>query len=499
MKKILYAILVSLLIFSFCNIPIVQADSPSLVLDTRTEVALRAAQLATKTMTGVYSWKDLRSCSSFVSTYLKQLSFPVDGMQGEYQFYNDPFPWSGTIEQTDWIRRNAPQDVHDASLIDFLNGKLWKQIQPGDLVYLQTAVGHNGYNTYYHVVVLVGYMTDGSPQFAEITPGSDASYDRTFEQMTSFYSRDANGQWNVKPYQTSPTATVGPLMVTWFDPLAYLNSGLWHKHGVVMPNSKILSDKFATVVTVNIYDGTTAIFEKTPNTASGWSQVTVDGRSEFYAVVGRQLPTNNTIGNVFFQSHKNEIYDSDFGVYLSENGVYQDTWTPQMIANLESFQVVPGFGGLNGPSDIAVITPIFYDIYGNATKATIHSSFTIHRIPDVANQDMLLRNDLLLAANNPGTPSYGPVSVPKGNLSSGCVNYDAQTWAIMKTYLEGKLDKGVGVVISYPNFDQNLIPGFNVFNSPFMSTTFFHWCPEFGDKKCDSMDRRLYRDTYLDN
>ncbi|HOX96605.1 MAG TPA: amidase domain-containing protein [Candidatus Woesebacteria bacterium] len=501
MKNNLYGLIVLILLVGFLATPInrVSAESSSLVLDTRTEVALRAASLATETMTGVYSWKDYRSCSSFVSTYLKQLAFPVDGMKGQYEYYDDPFPWSGTIEQTDWIRRNASEYVQDAPLIDFLEGKLWDQIKPGDIIYLQTAIGHNGYNTYYHVVVLVGYHEDGSPQFAEISPGSSASFERSFEEMTSFYQKDMKGQWDVEPYQTNPTVVPGPLMVTWFDPLAYLNSGLWLKSGVVVPNSEILSDNFSTVITVNLYDGTTAIFEKTPEMTSGWNQVTIDGKKEFYAVIGRFLPTNNTIGNTFFQSHENEIYDSDFGVYISEDGVYQNTWTPQMIARVTTFSYISGFGGLDGSTDTAIMTPLVYDSNGDAVDATFHSSFTIHRIPDVENQDMLLRTDLLEAANNLDGDNYGPIPVPKGNLSSGCVNYDVQTWAILKEYLSGELDGGVGVVLSYPGFDQDILPNFDLFSSPFLGEIFSEWCPLSGEIKCDPYDRRDYRDTYLDD
>ncbi|MFZ3068748.1 MAG: amidase domain-containing protein [Microgenomates group bacterium] len=495
MKKIGFSLVLSVLIFSLLAAPLVRAENTTLVLDVRTKIALRAAQLAVKSMPGIYSWEEFRSCSSFVSAYLRQLSFPVDGLQGQYEEYGDPFPWSNVVSQVNWIRRNASSSVQDASLIDFLEGKLWSKIKPGDLVYLQKAEGHNGYNTYYHVVVLVGYLSDGSPQFAEISSGKEASFERSFDEVTNFYYKDVNGKWNVKPYKTGSEEE---LKVTWFDPLEFLNGGLWLRPGVVTPNSEVLSDKFSTIVTVNLYDGTTAVFEKTSGIPVGWKRVSIGGRKTFFAVTGRKLPANRNIGEVFFQSHEQEIYDSDFGVFISQEGVYQHTWTPQLISRLETFSVISGFGGLNGATDTAIMRPLKREAKGQVTEAVNRSPFTIHQIPNVVNQDMLLRQDLLEVANDPGNKLFGAIPVPKGNLSSGCVNYDSETWSLLKGYLKQRLDEGVGVVFSYPGFDQDLILGFDITKSPFIGNVFFKWCPESGKISCDSLDRSAYRDTYLD-
>ncbi len=496
MKKIGFSLVLLVLIFSLLATPLVHAESPTLVLDVRTKITLRAAQLTVESMPGVYSWEEFRSCSSFVSAYLRHLSFPVDGLQGQYKEYEDPFPWSSVVSQIDWIRRNASSNVQDASLIDFLEGKLWNKIKPGDLIYLQKAIGHNGYNTYYHVVVLVGYLSDGSPQFAEISSGKEASFERSFNEVTNFYSKDVNGKWNVKPYQIGSKEE--ELRVTWFDPLAFLNNGLWLKPGVVTPNSEILSEKFSTIVTVNLYDGTTAVFEKTSSVPVVWKEVSIGGRKTFFAVTGRKLPANSSIGEVFFQSHEKEIYDSDFGVFVSQEGVYQHTWTPQLVSRLETFSVISGFGGLDGATDTAIMRPLGRDTKGRVIEAVNRSPFTIHQIPNVVSQDMLLRQDLLEMANDSKSKFFGAIPVPKGNLSSGCVNYDPETWSLLKGYLKQRLEEGVGVVFSYPGFDQDLILGFDIAKSPFIGNVFFKWCPETGKITCDSLDRSLYRDTYLD-
>jgi len=474
--------------------PVLPTD-PAQARHTRSLIAARAAQLAADTMPGPYSWDEFRTCSTFVSAYLRQLSFPVDGLQGQYSNYLDPFPFSGTVEQVSWARRNYPQFTHDAPLKDFLEGRLWDQLMPGTVIYLQTAVGHNGYNAYYHAVVLVGYDNAGEPLFAELAAGMDnASTTRTFEQMTGYYARDAAGNWKVDPY---PTGTLSsPLLVTWFDPLAILNRGqLWQKPGAVVPNSDIVSDNFDDLITINVYDGTTTLWEQL---AGVWLPVPLDGRNQFYAVLGRLLPANNLIGSAFLQQRKSEIYDGDFGIYFSNQGVYQHTWTPQMLARLTGFEYISGFGDLPGSTYTSLMVPQIYQS-GELIDNWARSSFTFHRIPDVVNQDMLLRVDLLKAANTPGSPDFGPIPVPQVYLSSGCINFDEATWAILKDYLQGQLDIGrrVGVIFSYPNFDQNLLPTIDLFKSAFTGGVFNQWCP-VGSNLCDGFDRPLYRQTYLD-
>lgn len=411
-------------------IPIVPLTDPAKARLTRSLIATRAAELAADTMPGAYSWEEFRTCSTFVSAYLRQLSFPVGGLHGEYTNHPDPFPFSSTVEQVSWARRNFPEFTYDAPLQDFLEGKLWDRLMPGMVINLQTAIGHNGYNSYFHTVVLVSYQADGQPIFAELASGmANASTTRTFEQMTSFYAKDATGQWKIDPY---PNTQNQPLLVTWFDPLAILNKGhLWQKSGPVVPNSDLVSSSFDDLITINIYDGTAVIWEQI---AGVWLSVTLEGRNRFYAVLGRLLPANNTIASAFLQARKSEIYDGDFGVYFSKAGVYQHTWTPQMLANLSGFDYINGFGGLPGSTLTALMTPQIYRS-GEIINNWDYSSFTFHRIPDVVNQDMLLRVDLLTAANTPDSPSFGPISTPQVYLSSGCINFDTATWAILETYL----------------------------------------------------------------
>lgn len=187
-----------------------------LILDERTIVVLEAAKKAVLAIQGPYSWEEFRHCSSFVSEYMRALGYPVNGPFNRGEDYDNAFPWSNVATQVDWLRQKYPDRVFDAPLSDFLNGYLWEVIPPGSLVYLQTAINHNGYNTYYHVAVLVGYHTDGSPQFAEFAPEMEtgASVDRTFWELIGFYSILPEGGWDIRPYYGTQ-----PLLVTWFNPL----------------------------------------------------------------------------------------------------------------------------------------------------------------------------------------------------------------------------------------------------------------------------------------
>ncbi len=456
-------------------------SSPTDSQITRSLIATRAAELAVSKMVGQYSWEEFRTCSTFVANYLRQLSFPVSGLNGEYTAYTNPFPWTSVIDQTNWLRSNYPQFTHDASLSDFLNGNLWGLIQPGDVVYLQSPLNHNGYDTYNHVVILVGYE-DGSPIFAEMAAGmNNASAHRTYREMIKgrYQPGDEEG-----------------LIVTWFDPLAILHQGkLWQKGGVVNPNSQKINAYFDSIITVNIYDGTTVIWEKTVD--NNWSAISLGGRDRFFAITGRLLPANKKITRAFLDERPDEIYDGDFGVYLSNAGVYQHSWTPQLVARIDDIEVIANFGGLNGSTQTTLPTPLIYDNRGNLVDYKNRSSFTIHRIPDVMSTDINHRLAVLVPANDPNSPSYGSLPFPEGSLSSGCVNYDPASWTLLREYIKGKLasDQMVGMVLSYPDFDQNLLPTLDLNNAAFTAKVFDDWCTNNGN--CDYLDRWNYRDTYL--
>lgn len=51
-----------------------------------------------KSMPGPYSWDEFRSCSTYASAYLKELSFPVGDRHGKYANHPDPLPFSGSFK-----------------------------------------------------------------------------------------------------------------------------------------------------------------------------------------------------------------------------------------------------------------------------------------------------------------------------------------------------------------------------------------------------------------
>ncbi len=487
-KKIFYTVILTVLLISFWGTEKVNADYLNEEEeDIRQRIVTRATDLAIKDMQGVYSWGEYRSCSTFASTYLSHLSFPVNS-PGKYLDHPDPFPFSSTTLQVEWVERNYPQYLKTDTLENFLNQKMRKEIPVGSVVYMQAPIGHNGYNTWYHVVVLAKNLSDQTI-FAEISAGRKAAY-RTFEEVVRFYS-----QIGTKPYKTGEN-TQKNLIIAWFDPLEIINKGgLWYKTGKVIPGQ--IFDKFDLVMTVNVFDGTTAVFsQEWKNNKLVWVAERTQGYDEYYAVIGRLLPANSTIGSYFYKERTKEVYDSDYGIYINGEGVFQHNWTPQLVGEIKSFQYISGFGGLNGGTDTAIITPLFTD---KRIADIANSPFTVHRIPDVENQDMLLREDLLIKAN---VIEHKPIPQPNLNLSSGCINYDKTTWKSLKNFIQEKIDEGkkIGIVYSYPGFDQNLILKDSLYKSAFIGSVFFKWCPEEDEENinCDYLDRRKYRETYLD-
>jgi hypothetical protein len=210
-KKLFVYLVILFSIFTSYSVKAeVDIDEDSVVVTRRTSLAIKNTDLVKEQMIGIYSWEENRHCSSFVSLYVKNLGIPVNWLKYKNEDKN-PFPWSNTAEQVRWARENYPDKVHDSTLGDFLTGKLWNEIEPGDVVYLTAPIGHNGYNTYYHTAVLVGYKESGIPIFAEIASGIEASTNRTLEDLTSFYKFVGT-----EPFYIG-TTTPKELVFTWID------------------------------------------------------------------------------------------------------------------------------------------------------------------------------------------------------------------------------------------------------------------------------------------
>lgn len=222
MKKYCFSILLAILfLLPRNNVKAITASIEDPIEETeRTVVAITYTEMAREQMVGIYNWEEHRDCSSFVALYVKNLGIPVNWLSYNEEGNRTYFPWSNTVKQVLWAKENYPEYTHEDTLDNFLAGNLWDTIKPGDIVYLTVPVGHNGYNTYYHTAVLVGYRESGSPVFAEIAYGISASTQRTFEELTSFYRF-----LGTEP-QLVGENTPNNLVVTWVDVISIKESEL---------------------------------------------------------------------------------------------------------------------------------------------------------------------------------------------------------------------------------------------------------------------------------
>lgn len=453
--------------------------------NTRTSIATHALEIMVSELEEYKSTINYFDSSNIVGMYLRQLSFPVQGIGREYSYHHDPLPLKNARNQVSWMIRNFPEYTSVLKLVNLTDDDVWKDIDPGYVIIANSSPTDIKVNNTASAFVVAGYTINMDPVLVYLQPYTKSIITLVgLEQL----SKILNAKYSAQDV----------IYITLFDPLAALNRGsLWNKSGKVVPNSKIL-DVYDYVVTVNIYDGTTSVYERITDWVSNkylvgttWDVVDIGGYSESYAIIGSLLPANSTIGNNFYSYYKNQIYDSDYGIYISRYGVYQHSWTPQMIGSVEGTLYLYGFGGLSGSTDITVIHPMQYDNSGDMIQGDIHSDFTLHKVPDVKTHAMYARRGILATANSYIDQSKrGPIPYPLGSVSSGCVNYDEITWNFLSSFMRDKLSKGykVGVVLSYPEFDQSLIPTIELYKLPFTGVVFWKtWCIK---GECDWVDRR---------
>ena len=453
-------------------------DDINLETNTRTLVATRALEISLDILEKNFQSIKNSDSSLLVGMYLRQLSYPVYGLYNEYRLYLDPFPLRNSTVQTSWVKRNFPEYTKVFTLKSLLSERIWNNIDPGNIIFLEKYSEERHSLRGLESFVVVGFTLNKEPILVYLRSNSSSiTILKGFDDIKNKFS------WYINPEE---------IMVTIFDPLRAINNGrLWNKNGRVVPNSNVLN-VFDYVITVNIFDGTTAIFENTSvNNFVGavWKPILVGEFEEVYAITGYPLPVNETIKDNFMTHYPDQIYDSDKGVYISKYGVYQHSWTPQMIGFIEGTLYLYGFGGLQGSTDILLIHPMHYDKDGNLVQSDVHSDFTLHKIPDVTNYTMYKRRDTLAIANSSDTSIRGPLPYPSGSVSSGCVNYDEITWGHLSSIIEEKISEKyqVGVILSYPNFDQGLIPTIALHKLPFTGQIFSTWCKR---ESCDWIDRR---------
>lgn len=235
--------------------------------------------------------------------------------------------------------------------------------------------------------------------------------------------------------------------------------------GPVEFNSSILRQSGVNIaITVNVYDGTTVVWDIGNNTMLPvFPEQEID---EVYAIMGRRLPVNPDLTMLYAESDfaaDGSWYDGEFGVLYDAQGNPRTSFTPLMVAAVSGFADVQNFGLIGGHTDIGLIRRLYIDEGGQQVEQVgFNSHYTIHRVPqDTPDQSVLLREPDLIRANSIDNPNRGPLSFPTLNRSSGCVNYDATTWIALKTAVSPYIESGqiVIVIFSVPGLDQDLLLG----------------------------------------
>lgn len=439
-----------------------------------------------------YSWNGyLTYCSGFSAKYVEALGIELGSLTSSPNGYQaqvgDLFPDTNVLAQAKWILTNAPAYSWqiDQDLMD--DPSTYEDIPIGSIIYFQHGgLSQNGTDTYYHVAVSRG-VVNGVPFLADFARGmNNGPMNRPLEQTwrgmfpyTSMLEPTEHEHlyalvFDVLGYadslrQPTPTPTSSITPISW--------SAQSTQGGPIAPQLQF----DGVVIVLNINDGTTTVWRSTP---TGYIQLPVDdqGSMEAYAVVGRLLKVNPEITDLYASSRfaqDGSYYDGEHGVLYDSLGIARTTYTRYGVFSLEEgFYDTPGFGGLQGHSDIGLLKAL-YRQNDQIVTYDLHSHYTIHRVPQgTDDQEILLREPDLVLANTPGV-TFGPLSYPTLNRSSGCVNYDAQTWIELKNVIQPYLNEDIGVYVIFttPSIDQNLLLNVDPFmgNDPMSNRNVKEW------------------------
>ncbi len=441
-----------------------------------------------------YSWAGGAHCSTFVSTYLENLGFQVepnnDGLSAYSPQYGSALPESNTLKQVKWFL------MHDQELgggfsylfpaIDVMNRSFWikHEIPVGSIIYFSKEITDNGIDAPAHVAIYRGNIgVSGDPVFADFAYGmrNGPMLNRSLKAIGDGLYFDANIKgWDLKKllptyiFDVVGMLNLSPKGIADFQSStefvstdsAYLNVGFsdrvepWAKGGAIPPNTAQVT-QYDAFLTVNLFDGTTALFEKQGGAPI---QVSFDSsnRMELYAILGRGLKVNKTLSELYANSDwgkDGSHYDGKAGIYYYANGVPRTTYTPPFMAEFVSTGDVINFGLIGGYTNIAFINALINPDGQGVVPDGRHSHYTIHAVPqDTPDQDVLLREPDLEAANDPSSGRFGPLRWPTLNRSSGCINFDRPSWYnILVPRLNGYKEQGksVLVIFTYQSVDQD--------------------------------------------
>lgn len=408
-----------------------------------------------------YDWNTNSHCSSFASKVVTQFGYPeAEGFNS-----NDinRFSKSGTVFQSEWLKK-LDESLYSLSGKSFgtevpmkqiLKTEYWEHKNPGTLVYLASAISHNGYNKVSHVAVFNGIGTNG-PSFAEFSPAmlKGPQTNRTLEQLSSMYIRKSNGERDLKPFNTYSDKTDELIGYVW-DTIG-ASREMWRDGGVVVPEGNIVNNlEESTIITVNTNDGTIGYWR---NCKDKLELIPINSEKLPYAysAIGRRLRSkSSTTATNYYEAGMGKlgVYDTIEGEWFSQKGSPRRTLTPPLTILLNDVVWVDNFGKIGGRSHILLGHPA--EVTKNMIKTSppdYYSSYTLHEVPrNTGIQEILLREPLIKSANIEGHPLETPF------LSSGCVNLDELTWQNIIKLIKKDLNKNpVFLVFSVPNFPTDL-------------------------------------------
>lgn len=408
-----------------------------------------------------YDWSTGAQCSSFAARVVSHFGYPSGDL-----FSTDikRFPASGTIAQREWLRKldesllllSERQFGTDVPVDQILKPDYWKDKCPGSLVYLATAVSHNGYNEVSHVAIFTG-TDNGRPLFAEFTPVmlNGPQTKRTLDQLSAMYTHTSDGKFDLKPYDTRSGQPDKLLGYVW-DTIGAARE-MWREGGPVIPEGNLVTDcKSCAAITVNTNDGTIGYWRIDKGQTELIPIHSADSPYA-YAAVGRRLRMNRPFSTVNYYNagmgKDGSQYDGATGVWYSQKGCPRRTLTPPLTILLKDIVWVGNFGNIGGQTHILLGQPAEIVNKEIITSSTgLNSSYTLHEVPrNTGIQEILLREPLIRKANLEGHPLQIPF------LSSGCVNLDATTWQkIVALTKQDLLYHPVFLIFSVPGFPIDL-------------------------------------------
>jgi len=415
-----------------------------------------------------YEWDSAKNhCSGFVGVYLEQLGFPTIRHAGSASSYEpkatEPVPEATTVKQAPWMKefsdKNGKDLCAEISVHEMLTNKdIWKEIPAGTVLYLpEKGDSHHGRDQFTHTAVYMGLDRDSEPMFAEFSGymKNGPSYGHGIKEFKRMYGAYKISE--IKEWENNPK-----LNVFMFDAVeASRRIGL--EGGPIAPSKDLLRIGFTHFITVNTNDGTLSSYKMTKD--ADIELVPIGAKDKVFTVIGRKLKKNSKLPFLFnlmrdsIPGHENAFYDVGSIVNC---GIKRTTYTPNGIFLFEGTQMIPNFGNL-GPrsvTDICLLRKVLVDKNGQYTVSKNYSDYTLHEVPrGTNNQEVLLREPQIKVANSIGKP------VSKPNLTSGCVNMDADGWRelkkVLKQFSEDESIKGtkrIAVIFSTPNVKQtNLI------------------------------------------